>query len=92
MTQTIKAADLADYQRRYFPLFIDDNVPQDGLDGPAHFARKVQTINDYIRSAAGRDQITIEFTDGTPGRLFDHEDDVVVRFIMLGTDVLQAKL
>lgn len=92
MTQTIKAGALADYQGRHWPLFIDDNVPQGGLDGPANFARKVHVIHDHIRSAAGRDQITIEFADGTPGRIFDHEDEVVVNFIILGTDVLQAGL
>ncbi|MDZ7884739.1 MAG: hypothetical protein U5N53_18460 [Mycobacterium sp.] len=33
MTQTVKASELPDYQRQYWPLFIDDNEPQIGLDG-----------------------------------------------------------
>ena len=88
MTQTVKASELVDYQQRYFPLFIDDNEPQVGLDGvPAYFARKIKSVSDHF---GVRDQWTIEFADGTPGRVLDPDDDVVVHFIILGTDVLQA--
>lgn len=86
MTQNVKASGLADYQRKYWPLFIDDNVPQHGLDGvPAYFARKVRTISDHFGT---RDQFTIEFEDGTPGRLLDPDDEVVVHFIIRGTDIV----
>ncbi|MCV7300870.1 hypothetical protein H7J93_14685 [Mycobacterium barrassiae] len=86
MTQTVKASGLAEYQQRYWPLFVDDNVPQDGLDGvPAHFARKVSTVTDHF---GDRNQWTVEFEDGTPGRVFDPDDDVVVHFMILGTDVI----
>ncbi|GFG82310.1 hypothetical protein MPRG_55860 [Mycobacterium paragordonae] len=90
MTQTVKASDLADYQRRYWPLFIDDNVVQHGVDGvPAHFARKVKSVSDHFGSAlADRGQLTVEFEDGTPGRLFDPGDDVLVHFIVRGTDIV----
>lgn len=94
MTETVTASKLPAYLRQYFPLFIDDNAPQYGLDGsPAHFARKIETISDYFDdSLGGREQITVKFADGTPGRVFDLSDDVVVHFILLGTDVLTARL
>lgn len=89
MTQTIKASELASLQRQYWPLFVDDGVPQHGLDGiPAHFARKIETIDDHSGSSlGGREQITVQFEDGTPGRVFDLGDDVVAHFIIRGTDV-----
>ena len=88
MAQTVKASDLADHQRRYWPLFIDDNVPQYGLDGaPAHFFRKIKSVSDYFGYLGNRGQLTVEFEDGTPGRLFDPDDDVAVHFIIRGTDI-----
>lgn len=84
MTQTIKASGLADYQRRYWPLFIDDNMPQDGGDGPAYFARKVNAISDHF---GDRHQLTVQFQDGTGDRVFDPDDEVVVHFIIRGTDL-----
>ena len=78
MTQTIKASALSDH-RQYGPIFIDDAEPQQGLDGqPAHFARRVVTTSDHFGSSlGGREQITVQFADGTPGRVFDLDDDVV---------------
>ncbi|OBG78541.1 hypothetical protein A5701_15465 [Mycobacterium sp. E3305] len=88
MTQTIKASGLADHQRRYWPLFIDDNVPQYGLDGaPVYFSRKIKTVNDYFGYIENRAQLTVAFEDGTPGRMFDPDDEVVVHFIIRGTDI-----
>lgn len=94
MTETVKASKLPEYQRQYFPLFIDDNVPQYGLDGsPAYFARKITMIGEHFGNSLGdQEPITVKFADGTPGRVFDPSDDVVVHFILLGTDVLDAGL
>jgi hypothetical protein len=88
MTQTVKASDLADYQHQYWPLFIDDNEPQYGLDGtPSYFFRKIMSVSDHFGSLGNRGQLTVEFEDGTPGRMFDPDDDVVVNFIIRGTDI-----
>lgn len=91
MTQRLKARDLAG-PSGYGPTFIDDDSPQQGLDGkPAYFARKVDVVHDHIRSAPGdRDQVTVEFADGTPGRIFDLDDDVVVYNILPGSDLTGA--
>jgi hypothetical protein len=88
MTQTIKASTLGDL-RQYGPIFIDDAAPQQGLDGQfANFARRVVGIADHFGSSlGGREQITVEFADGTPGRVFDLNDDVVVYNILPGTDL-----
>lgn len=89
MTQTVKASDLRDLHH-YGPLFIDDGEPQDGVNGSANFARKVKTTTDHFDASLGREQITVEFYDGTPGRVFDLGDDVVVHNILPGTDLLNA--
>jgi hypothetical protein len=87
MAQTIKASALDDHQRRYGQIFIDDAEPQHGLDGqPTHFARRVVTTTDHYDSQLGR-QITVKFADGTPGRFFNLDDDVVVYSILPGTDL-----
>jgi hypothetical protein len=55
---------------------------------PANFARRVLTIDDHFGSSLGdREQITAQFADGTPGRVFDLDDDVVVYNILPGTDL-----
>ncbi|MCA2355761.1 hypothetical protein [Mycobacterium intracellulare] len=91
MTQTVRASGLADYQRRHWPLFIDDNEPQYGLDGtPSHFFRKIKSVSDYFGYLGNRNQLTVEFEDGTPGRTFDPDDEVVVHFIIRGTDITTA--
>ncbi len=87
MTQTVKASELSSI-RHYGPLFIDDGSPQSGVNGPALFARKVKTLGVHGgTSIGGREQITAEFYDGTPGRVFDLDDDVVVHSILPGTDL-----
>jgi hypothetical protein len=87
MTQTVKASEL-DGIRYYGPLFIDDGAPQGGVNGEACFARKVKTVSDHFGSSlGGRSQITVEFHDGTPGRVFHVDDDVVVHNIVPGTDI-----
>jgi hypothetical protein len=75
--------------RQYGPLFIDDASPQQGLDGAtAYFARKVKAVHDHFGSPlGGRGMMTIEFADGTPDRVFDLEDEVVVHSIIPGTDL-----
>ncbi|MFV8266255.1 hypothetical protein ACNQR9_24785 [Mycolicibacterium peregrinum] len=85
MTQTVKASELTDL-RHYGPLFIDDGSPQGGVNGPARFARKVQTVNDCFGSVRG-DYITVEFADGTPAREFEVDEDVVVHNILPGADL-----
>jgi hypothetical protein len=91
MTQPIKASQLFDPQH-YGSMFIDDNTPQHGPDGqPAYFAREVKTTSDHFDTAmGGREQITIEFADGTPGRVFNLEGDVVVHNILRGTDITES--
>jgi hypothetical protein len=87
MTQTMKAMDMIEF-RSYGPLFIDDGAPQDGAGGPAQFVRKVKTVTDHFGTTLGnREQITVEFEDGTPGRVFELGDDVVVHSILPGTDI-----
>lgn len=87
MTQTLKAKDLADL-KGYGPLFIDDGEPQSGVNGAARFARKVTAVNVHFdASLSDHEHITVEFADGTPGRLFALEDDVVVHSILPGTDL-----
>jgi hypothetical protein len=90
MTQTLKASELSDV-RDYGPLFIDDGEPQAKVNGLAHFAREVGNLSDPVGSSlGGREQITVEFADGTPGRVFDLDDDVVVHRILPGTDLTQG--
>ena len=88
MTQTVKASALDDL-RQYGPIFIDDAAPQHGLDGQlANFARRAVTTTDHFGSSlGGREQITVQFADGTPGRVVDLDDDVVVYNILPGTDL-----
>jgi len=87
MTQTLKASELSDL-REYGPLFIDDGEPQGGVNGPARFARKVTKVSVRFDSElSDREHIAVEFADGTPGRLFDLEDDVAVHSILPGTDL-----
>lgn len=89
MTQTIKAVDLLNVDRPYGPRFIDDATPQTGLDGiPAYFARKEKAVHTYFDERLGdRQFITIEFEDGTPDRVLEAGDDIVVHNILPGTDL-----
>jgi hypothetical protein len=87
MTHTVKASEIGSL-RNYGPLFIDDADPQTGLDSwPTKFIRKVVTTSDHFGSSLGREQITVEFADGTPGRVFDLDDDVELFTILPGTDL-----
>jgi hypothetical protein len=95
MTQTVKASELFDPQQ-YGPIFIDDNEPQRGLDGRlAHFARKIVRTDHHFgyfgSSLGGEPQITVKFADGTPDRVFDLDDDVVIHNILPGTDLSEAR-
>jgi len=85
MTQTIKASRLTE-ATGYGPLFIDDNSPQSGCNGPATFARRVK-LKEYWAQDIDRSQIVVEFCDGTGVRVFDLNDDVVVHNILPGTDL-----
>jgi hypothetical protein len=75
------------------PLFISENDPKvDANRGwVAAMSRMVSTVSVHGGSSlGGREQICVEFEDGTPGRVFDLEDKVDVHMIWPGRDLAEA--
>jgi hypothetical protein len=74
------------------PFFISDgDRRQDPHRGWTGCLRMVSVVNDEGGSAVGhRTQISVEFADGTPGRLFDPNDPVEVHIIVPGPDLIEA--
>lgn len=74
------------------PVFVSENNPKRDDHGRlAALSRKVSTVSVHGGSSlGGREQISVEFVDGTPGRLFDLDDPVEVHLIMPGRDLIEA--
>lgn len=94
LTYSITAADLLELSRSSpNPMFISENNPKrDPRGWQATMSRRVSTVNvEFSSSLGGREQVTVEFADGTPpARLFDLDDIVDVHIIWPGTDLAQA--
>jgi len=89
-TQTVTAAQLLE-MRQHLPiaLFVSDGdvKPDPRFNAPSTLAHQVSEVAIHGGSSmGGREQITVEFADGMPGRVFDLDDKVDVHFIMPGVD------
>lgn len=89
-TQTVTAAQLGE-MRSHLPiaLFVSDGEvkPDPRFDAPSTVSHQVSSVSVHGGSSiGGREQITVEFADGMPGRVFDLDDKVDVHFIIAGVD------
>jgi hypothetical protein len=89
-TQTVTAAQLHE-MRVHLPiaLFVSDGEvkPDPRFNAPSTLAHQVSSVSVHGGSSiGGRQQITVEFADGMPGRVFDPDDKVDVQFIIPGID------
>ncbi|ORV86727.1 hypothetical protein AWC11_17010 [Mycobacterium interjectum] len=89
-TQTVTAAQLLEmHQHLPIPLFVSDGDvrPDPRFSAPSTLAHQISSMSIHGGSSiGGREQITLEFADGMPGRVFDFDDKVDVHFIMPGID------
>ena len=83
--ERVKANELAKYQS-HGPLFVADSDPTLKPADAATIFRKVSSTSELWGYVGDRAQITVEFADGTPGRVFDMEDVVDVLNIVPGAD------
>jgi hypothetical protein len=87
-TRRTTAGDLCE-MRAHLPiaLFVSDGEekPDPRSGAQSWLSHIVSTASRHFGSSlGGREQITIEFADGTPGRVFDPEDEVDVLTAMPG--------
>lgn len=89
-TQTLTAAQLLEMRAHVpFPLFVSDGdvKPDPRFNAPSSVAHQVSSVSVHFGSPiAGREQITVEFADGMPGRVFDLDDKVDVYSIVPDVD------
>lgn len=93
VTYSVTAVELIDMTRAPNPVFISDGnpTPDPQRGWPRGCLRMVSVVNDEGGSAMGhRTQISVEFADGTPGRLFDPGDPVEVYMIVPGPDLIEG--
>jgi hypothetical protein len=94
LTYSIAAGELLGLsQGTPAPLFVSENNPQRDSHGRlAAMSRKVSTVSvEFGSSLGGREQVSVEFVDGTPpARLFDPDDMVDVHIIWPGRDLAEA--
>lgn len=83
--ERVKANELDRYQS-HGPLFIADSDPTLKHDDAETIFRKVSSTSELWGHVGDRAQITVEFADGTPGRIFDPADVVEVLNIVPGAD------
>ncbi len=89
-TQTVSATHLRE-MRSHLPvaLFVSDgDVKPDPLsNAPSTVSHQVSSVSVHGGSSiGGREQITVEFADGMPGRVFDPDDKLDVHYIIAGVD------
>jgi len=89
-TQTVTAAQLGE-MRQHLPLalFVSDGDvrPDPRFNAPSTVSHQVSTVSIHGGSSiGGRQQITVEFTDGMPGRVFDPDDKLDVHITVPGID------
>jgi hypothetical protein len=75
------------------PVFVSDNDERNAPDGGwrTRMSRLVSTAQLHGGSSVGgRQQISVEFVDGTPGRFFDPDDMVEVHMIWPGRDLVDG--
>jgi hypothetical protein len=89
-TQTVTAAQLREMRAHLtVALFVSDGdvKPDPRFSAPLTVSHQVSSVSCHGGSSiGGREQITVEFADGMPGRVFDLDDKVDVHFIMPGVD------
>jgi hypothetical protein len=92
-TQWVTAARLFEMRGHLpTPLFVSDGSEKADPEGfRTAMCRLVSTAHLQGGSDFGnRQQITIEFLDGTPGRMFDPQDMVEVHMIQPGRDLIEG--
>jgi hypothetical protein len=75
------------------PLFVSDGDERNDPDGGwrTTMSRVVSAAHAHGGSSiGGRQQIFVDFLDGTPGRLFDRDDMVEVHTIRPGRDLIEG--
>lgn len=93
VTYSITAAQLHEMAGHLpIPIFVSENNPKRDQRGwLAALSRLVSVVSVESGSDIGnREQISVEFEDGTPGRVFDLEDPVDVHMIWPGRDLTDA--
>ncbi len=93
VTYTVTADQLFDMNLHFPALFVSENQPQrdDEHGWLATLSRRVSVVDvEFGTSLGGSQQISVEFEDGTPGRVFDPDETVDVHMIWPGRDLIEA--
>lgn len=93
ITQSVTAERLVQLRGHLpSPLLVSDGDEKTDPDGwPTTCSRLVSNVQVRSGSDSGdRQQVVVEFLDGTPGRVFDPDDMVEVHNIVLGVDITEG--
>ena len=93
ITQSVTAERLVQLRGHLpSPLLVSDGDQKTDPDGwSTTCSRLVSNVRVHDESDLGdRQQIFVEFLDGTPGRLFAPDDMVEVHSIVLGVDITEG--